>query len=194
MTSWPSQITFQRQLDHAGLHCTTSGRSGLSLLSMQHNFSSRPWSFLGLTTAMLFWLDFHHVQPNLYKWFRMLQLVLSSTSPRGPTSLLCSSLCTGYLSLLASSSRHWRLLTDLSQAQLPPTFTHSYESTSLPEAYDRSTSDVSWFHHRKPQNHFPEHSHSQFHAGGMISPPSSGMQNPWQHSKDSWKPISSVST
>ncbi|CAM4732934.1 unnamed protein product [Leuciscus chuanchicus] len=54
----------------------------------------------------------------------------------------------------------------------------SYGSTSLPEAYDRSKSDISWFHHRKPQNHFPEHSHSQFHAGGTLSPPSSGMQNP----------------
>ncbi|XDV44123.1 hypothetical protein PO909_012458 [Leuciscus waleckii] len=70
------------------------------------------------------------------------------------------------------------LATELSQAQLPPTFTHSYESTSLPDTYDRSTSDISWFHHRKPQNHFPEHSHSQFHAGGTLSPPSSGMQNP----------------
>ncbi len=30
-----------------------------------------PLSFLGWTTAMLFWLDFHQTQSNLYKWFRM---------------------------------------------------------------------------------------------------------------------------
>ncbi len=39
--------------------------------SMLHDFLSRPLSFLGWTTAMLFWLDFHKTQSNLYKWFRM---------------------------------------------------------------------------------------------------------------------------
>jgi len=48
----------QRQLDHAGLHNIRT-----QLLVQQ----SRPWSFLGLITAMLFWLDFHHVKLNLYK-------------------------------------------------------------------------------------------------------------------------------
>ncbi len=38
---------------------------------MLHNFLSRPLSFLGWTTAMFFWLDFHQTQSNLYKWFRM---------------------------------------------------------------------------------------------------------------------------
>jgi len=41
-----------------------------------------------LITAKLFWLDFHHVELNLYKLSRMLLLVLSSTSPKGPMSLL----------------------------------------------------------------------------------------------------------
>ncbi len=36
---------------------------------MLHNFLSRPLSFLGWTTAMLFWLDFHQTQSNLYKCF-----------------------------------------------------------------------------------------------------------------------------
>jgi len=36
-------------------------------LRMKHSFSSRPMSFLGWTIVMLFWLDFHHVQSNLYK-------------------------------------------------------------------------------------------------------------------------------
>ncbi|KAG1929291.1 hypothetical protein F2P79_023064 [Pimephales promelas] len=52
-----------------------------------------------------------------------------------------------------------------------PTSTHYYKSTTLAEAYDQSISGGSW-HHREPQNHFPEHSHSQYHDGGMISPPS----------------------
>ncbi len=30
---------------------------------MLHNFLSRPLSFLGWTTTMLFWLDFHQTQP-----------------------------------------------------------------------------------------------------------------------------------
>ncbi len=38
---------------------------------MLHNFLSRPLSFQGWTTAMLFWQDFHQAQSNLYKWFRM---------------------------------------------------------------------------------------------------------------------------
>ncbi len=51
---------------------------------MLHNFLSRPLSFLGWTTAMPFWLDFHHAQSNLYKWFRMQQHDWSSTSPKEP--------------------------------------------------------------------------------------------------------------
>ncbi len=46
--------TLQRLLDLAGLHFTTSERSGPFWQSMLHNFLSRPWSFLGWTTAMLF--------------------------------------------------------------------------------------------------------------------------------------------
>ncbi len=59
MTSWPSKSTLQRLLDLAGLHYTTSERSGPFWQSMLHNFLSRPLSFLDWTTAMLFWLDFH---------------------------------------------------------------------------------------------------------------------------------------
>ncbi len=49
-----SKTTLQKLLDLAGLHCTTSERSGPSLHSMLHNFLSRPLSFLDWTTAMLF--------------------------------------------------------------------------------------------------------------------------------------------
>ncbi len=71
----------RRLLDLAGLHYTTSERSGPFWQSMLHNFMSRSWSFLGWTTAMLFWLDFHQTQSNLYKWFRMQQHDWSSMSP-----------------------------------------------------------------------------------------------------------------
>ncbi len=48
-----AKTTLQKLLDLAGLHCTTSERSGPSLHSMQHNFLSRPLSFLDWTIAML---------------------------------------------------------------------------------------------------------------------------------------------
>ncbi len=63
------QLTFkehrlQRLLDLAGLRYTTSEKSGPFWQSMLHNFLSRPLSFLGWTTAMLFWLDFHQTSTN----------------------------------------------------------------------------------------------------------------------------------
>ncbi len=67
MTSLPSKSTLQRLLDLAGLHFTTSERSGPFWQSMLHNFLFRPLSFLGWTTAMLFWLDFHQTQSNFYR-------------------------------------------------------------------------------------------------------------------------------
>ncbi len=43
-----------KKIDLAGLHYTTSERSGPFWQSMLHNFLSRPLSFLDWTTAMLF--------------------------------------------------------------------------------------------------------------------------------------------
>ncbi len=64
---------------------------------------SRPLSFLGWSTAMLFWLDFHQTQSNLYKWFRMQRPDWSSTSPKEPMLHLSLSPYTGYQLQLASS-------------------------------------------------------------------------------------------
>ncbi len=139
MTSWPSKSTLQRLLDLADLHFTTSERSGPFWQSMLHNFLSRPLSFLGWTTAMLFWLDFHQTQSNLYKWFRMGRHDWSSTSPKEPMLHLSLSPCTGYHLQLAFSSRHWCLRIEQPQAQHPPTSTHYYEFTSPPEAPPTST-------------------------------------------------------
>ncbi len=118
----------------------------------------------------------------------------SSTSPREPMLHLSLSPCTGYQLQLASSSRHWCLHIEQSQAQHPPTSTHYYESTSPPEAWDLLVSDASWYHHREAQNHSPEHSLSPFLAGGMIFPPPSGILDPCQFSSNNWKLISFNST
>ncbi len=190
MTSWPSKSTLQRLLDLAGLRYTTSEKSGPSWQSMLRNFLSRPLSFLGWTTAMLFWLVFHQTQSNLYKWFRMQRHDWSSRSPKEPMLHLSSSHCTGYQWQLASSSRHWCLHTEQPQAQHPPTSTHYYESTSPPEVWDLLVSDALWYHHREAQNHSPEHSHSPFLDGGIIFPPLSGMLDPCQFSSNNWKLIS----
>ncbi len=174
MTSWPSKSTLQRLLDLAGLHYTTSERSGPFWQSMLHNFLSRPLSFLDWTTAMLFWLDFHQTQSNL----------------KDPMLYLSLSPCTGYQLQLASSSRHWCLHIEQPQAQHPPTSTHFYEFTSPPEVWDLLVSDASWYHHREAQNHSSEHSRSPFLAGGMIFPPPSGLLDPCQSSSNNWKLIS----
>ncbi len=118
----------------------------------------------------------------------------SSTSPKEPMLHLSLSPCTGYRLQLASSSRHWCLHIEQSQAQHPPTSTHYYEFTSPPEVWDLLVSDASWYHHREAQNHSPEHSLSPFLAGGMIFPPPSGPLDPCQSSSNNWKLISFNST
>ncbi len=143
---------------------------------------------------MLFWLDFHQTQSNLYKWFRMQWRHWSSTSPKEPMLHLSLSPCTGYQLQLSSSSRHWCLHIEQPQAQHPPTSTHYYEFTSPPEVWDLLVSDATWYHHREAQNHSPEHSLSPFLAGGMIFPPPSGILDPCQFSSNNWKLISFNST
>ncbi len=138
MTSWPSKSTLQRLLDLAGLRYTTSEKSGPSWQSMLHNFLSRPLSFLGWTTAMLFWLVFHQTQSNLYKWFRMQRHDWSSTSPKEPMLHLSSSPCTGYQWQLASSSRHCCLHTERPQAQH---YFHSLLRIYIPSRSLRSASE-----------------------------------------------------
>ncbi len=123
-----------------------------------------------LDYAMLLWLDFQ-TQSNLYKWFRMQRHDWSSTSQKEPMSLLSLSPCTGYHLQLTSSSRHWCLHIEQSQAQHPPTSTHY---TNLP--FQKSEICYSErlprrYHHREAQNHSPEHSRSPFLAGEMIFPP-----------------------
>ncbi len=63
MTSWPSKSTLQRLLDLAGLHYTTSERSGSFWQSMLHNFLSRPLSRLDYCNALLAELPSNTIRP-----------------------------------------------------------------------------------------------------------------------------------
>ncbi len=190
MTSWPSKSTLQRLLDLAGLRYTTSENQALPDRACCATSCPGPLSFLGWTTAMLFWLVFHQTQSNLYKWFRMLRHDWSSMSQKKPMLHL------SHLTALATSGSshqvqdHWCLHTERPQAQHPPTSTHYYESTSPPEVWDLLVSDALWYHHREAQNHSPEHSHSPFLDGGIIFPPLSGMLDPCQSSSNNWRLIS----
>ncbi len=138
----------------------------------------------------------HYECWKVYKGFRATYAPLYNVYFREGLVYLHLSLspCTGYQLQLASSSRHWCLHIEQSQAQHPPTSTHYYELTSPPEAWDLLVSDASWYHHREAQNHSPEHSLSPFLAGGMIFPPPSGMLDPCQFSSNNWKLISFNST
>ncbi len=121
----------------AGLHYTTSGRSDPSEQSMQHSFSSKPLSFIGWTIAIIFWLDFHHVQSDRYKLFKMQQYVLFSINPREPMLHCFSFPGTGYKSQLASSSSRWCLLTEQPRAPHPP-YLRSLLSIYIPSRNLRS--------------------------------------------------------
>ncbi len=133
------QLTFKEHIAKTArscrfaLHNIRKIRPFLTEHAAQLLVQGRPLSFLDWTTAILFWLDFHQTQSNLYKWFGMQQHDWSSTSPKEPMLHLSLSPCTGYQLQLASSSRHWCLHIEQPQAQHPPTSTHYYEFTSPPE-------------------------------------------------------------
>ncbi len=141
MTSWPSKSTLQRLLDLAGLRYTTSERLGPFWQSMLHNFLSRPLSFLGWTTAMLFLLDFHQTQSNLCKWFRMQRHDWSSTSQKEPMLHLSSSPCTGYQLQLASSSYKFIQLAYRTTTGSAPSYFHSLLRIYIPSRSLRSASE-----------------------------------------------------
>ncbi len=107
---------------------------------MLHNFLSRPLSFLGWTTAMLSWLDFHQAQSNLYKWFRMQRYDWSSTSQKEPMLHLSLSPCTGYRLQLASSSKHWCFAYRTTTGSAPAYF-HSLMTIYIPSRSLRSASE-----------------------------------------------------
>ncbi len=139
MTSWISKTTLQKLLDLAGLHFTTSERSGRSLHSTLHNFLSRPWSFLDWTTAMLFYLDFHQTQSNLYKWFRMQRHDWSSANPKEPMSHLSLSPC--WLPFAARIKFKTLMLAYRTATGSAPAYFHSLMTIYIPSRSLRSASE-----------------------------------------------------
>ncbi len=88
---------------------------------------------------MLIWQDFHQTQSNHYNDSELQRHDWSSTNPKEPLLNLSLSPFTGFGLQLKSSSKHRCLHIEQPQAQLPPTSTHYYESTSPPEAPPTST-------------------------------------------------------
>ncbi len=187
------QLTFKEHIAKTARSCRFALHN-IRKIRTEHAAQPSALVISRLTTAMLFWLDFHQTQSNLYKWFRMRRHDWSSTSPKEPMLHLSLCPCTGFQLQLASSSKHWCMHIEQPQAQHPPTSTHYYELTSPPEVWDPLENDALWYHHREAQNHSPEHSRSPFLAGGMIFPPPSGMLDPCQSSSNNWKLISFNST
>ncbi len=105
MTIWPLKTTLQRPHHHAGLHCTTSGRSGLSRWSMLYNFLAR------LLTCTIKPLLMIQKAASSMIGLKRVQESPCHTSPP---------LCTGYRMQLASCSRHWCLHTEQLSALHPP--------------------------------------------------------------------------
>ncbi len=154
---------------------------------MLHNFLFRHLSFLGWTTAMIFWLDFHQTQSNLYKWFKMQRHDWSSTNKKEPMLHLSLSPFTGYRLQFWIKFKTLILSYRTTTCSAPGFW---WQSTSSPEVWDPLVRDASWYHPREAQNHSPEHSRSPFLAGGIIFPPPSGMLDPCQPSRNNWKLIS----
>ncbi len=139
---------------------------------------------------------------------RMQQHDWSSTSPKGAhVTLSLSPLHWLPVCRLASSSRHWCLHIEQSQAQHPPTSTHYYELISPPEspAYfhsllriyipSRSLRSASERRLVVPSQRGSKSLSRNilFHRswpGGMIFPPPSGILDPCQFSSNNWKLIS----
>ncbi len=164
------QLSFKehiaRLLDLAGLHYTTSERSGpfLTEHAAQLLLQALVISRVVYCNALLAGLPSNTIKPLQMIQNAAARLVFNEPKRAHVTPL--------FLQLqIASSSRHWCLHIEQPQAQHPPTSTHYYESTFPPEVWDLLVSDAWWCHHRESQNHSPEHSRSLFLAGGMIFVP-----------------------
>ncbi len=106
---------------------------------MLHNFLSRPWSFLGWTTAMLFWLDFNQAQSNRYKWFRMQQHDCTSTSPKEHVTPLFISL--HWLPVAARIKFKTLMLAYRTTTDSAPSFFHSLMTIYIPSRSLRYASE-----------------------------------------------------
>ncbi len=145
---------------------------------MLHNFLSRPLSLLGWTFLMLFWLDFHHVQSNLYKGFRTSSTTSLQWAQESPhhTSLYLSSLATGCgLHQVQDTDICIKNSHGLHTLQPPHSFV-CLHPLQKPEVSKSTSGTITEMH-----GPFSEHVHSLFFAGGMIFLTLSGSLNPWQY-------------
>ncbi len=143
-----------------------SSHTSLTLFLVISDWRSR--TSLVPTWIQSYWIYLY----NLYKWFRMQQHDWTLTSPKGPTSHLSLSACTGYRLWLTSRSRCLHI-----EQPPAPSYFHSLLRNL------RSTGEQH-LQHWEAQNHIPEHFCSPFLAGGLIFPPPSGMLNPWLFSSE----------
>ncbi len=107
--------------------------------SMLHNVFFRPLSFLGWTTVMLFWLDFHQTQSNLYKWFRMQRHDWSSTSQKAHVTPLFISL--HWLPVAARIKFKTLMLAYRTTTGSAPSYFHSLLRIYIPSRSLRSASE-----------------------------------------------------
>ncbi len=144
MISWPSKSTLQRLLDLAGLHFTTSERSGPFWQSMLHNFLSSPFviSRLDYCNSLLAGLPSNTIKPlqmiqNAAAW-----LVFNEPKRAHVTPLFIS---LHWLPVAARIQFNTLMIAyrTTTGSQHPPTSTHYYESTSPPEVWDLLVSDTS---------------------------------------------------
>ncbi len=139
---WPADLQRAHCKDCSILQvCATQHQKNQALSDRAccTNFLSRPLSFLGWTTAMLFWLDF---PSNTIKPLQMIQnaaaRLVFNDPQNNPCYHLSSSHCTGYQWQLTSSSRHWCLHTERPQAQH---YFHSLLRIYIPSRSLRSASE-----------------------------------------------------
>ncbi len=171
MTSSLSKTTLQRLLDLAGLHFTTSERSGSFLHSTLHNFLSRP-SFLDCD-ALLAGLPSNTIKPLQMIQNAAARLVFNEPKIAHVTPL---SISLHWLPVAARIQFKTLMLAYRATTGSAPSYFHSLMTIYIPSRSLRSASERRLVvHHRETQHHFPERLHSPFLAGGMNFPPLSGM-------------------
>ncbi len=88
---------------------------------------------------MLFWLDFHQTQSNLYKWFRMQRHDMSSTSPKEHVTPLFISL--HWLPVAARIQFKTLMVAYRTTTGSAPTYFHSLMTMYTPSRSLRSASE-----------------------------------------------------
>ncbi len=141
---------------------------------------------------MLFWLDFHQTQSNLYRWFRMQRHDWSSTNPKEPMLHLSLSACTGS-QVAARIQFKTLMLAYRTTTGSAPSYFHSLITIYIPSRSLRSASERRLV--------VPSQKVSKItlqnilvHRSWLVEWTSTLIQNLWQFSSDTRKLISSVIT